>query len=391
MKRNAVVLQSGGMTQVINASLIGVLDAMDGIGSVYGARYGIRGLSSGDLYALTELQACDREFIKTMPSGFLGSSRLRLDEELLGRCFEASIKKYDIGVVFMIGGNDTAYNAGLLAEYASRLGMDLQVIGIPKTIDNDLPFMHFCPGYPSTARFVAVACQEAGLDTLAMKDSDPIKIVEVMGRNAGWIVAASGLLKRYPAQPPHIMCFPEQLLDIDEFVTKVERIYRSYGFAVIVVSETIRDLSGRRIGEKRGGIVADGFGHGYVESPAQRLCSILEDRLGVRARYDKPGTMQRMSIAHTSDLDLNTAYEAGRYAVDLFKKGVSGVEVVIERNGFSSVPISEIAEKERLLPEEFMNDTKDFISPAFYEYALPLLGGIPVDFSRIYELLGYTE
>ncbi len=383
--KNALVLQSGGMTAVINASLVGVVRAGKGVfEKIYGARYGVHGLVSGDVVDLSGLSDSELDRIEKTPSGVLGSSRVRLNEELTERAFKNTILPNEIEVVFVIGGNDTAYNGKFLSEYSQRTGKPIQVIGIPKTIDNDLPYMYFCPGYPSIARYIAISTQEAGLDTLAMRHSDPVKIIEVMGRNAGWIVCASALLKKNDRQPPHLLGLPEIPLDVDEFVEKVERIYKEYGFVVAVVSETVRDKTGVRIGEKKEGITSDGFGHQYVESASQRLCSIIEKRLGLRARWDRPGTLQRMSACHVSEMDRRTARGAGEFGVELARRGMSGVEVTIEEDGFGWVEIEKIAEKERLLPEEFRKEETGLPTKGFYDYALPLLGdGLP-DYSWMY-------
>ncbi len=384
---NALVLQSGGVTAVINASLIGIVESAKASGpfaKIYGAKYGILGLINSDLIDLTHLSEEQMNLIKKSPSAFLGSSRIKLNKETVEQALKKTIIPYDIDTIFMIGGNDTAHNADYLYKCAKELNYQLKVIGVPKTIDNDLPYMYYCPGYGSVARFIAITTQEVGLDSLAMRYSDPIKIIEVMGRNAGWIVGASAVLKKKPAQPPHLLCFPEVLLDIDVFVEKVKKIYRQYGFVIVVVSETIRDLTGRPIGEKKEGVTADGFGHQYVESPAQRLCSILEDKLSLRARYDKPGTIQRMSVEYVSVRDREDAYRCGCYAVELAKKGLSGVEVVLGDNSFSYVPIEDIANKERKLPENFINETKDFITEDFRKYCLDLLGDNLPDYSCFY-------
>ncbi len=384
----AVVLQSGGCTAVINQSLCGVVKACKENGiDIYGARWGVEGLIKQDFLDFTIMDDSVITKIGNLPSSFLGSSRIKLDEKSALDVVNALSEK-GVSAVFLIGGNDTALNAKFLADASNVLGAEMRIIGIPKTIDNDLPFMHYCPGYGSVARFAAITTQEASLDTLAMKNVDPIKVIEVMGRNAGWIVAASALLKRAPAQGPHLLCFPERPFEWDGFLQKLEDIYKRYGYAVVVISETIRDKDGRRIGEKKDGLVADGFGHPYVESPAQRICAVVEERFKVRARYDKPGTIQRMSMAYVSDRDQRDAFGCGRFAVQLALEGKSGLEVVLKDNGeFSYVDISEIASVERLLPENFINKDGDFITQDFVDYCMPLIGSNVPDFSWAYDLV----
>ncbi len=386
--KKAIVLQSGGCTAVINQSLCGVVsECRKNNIEVFGLRYGVRGLIESDFIDMSLFSDETLQQIANLPSAFLGSSRTKLDEEA-GLSVVEQLHKRGIVYAFLIGGNDTAVNADVLAKSARRLGIDFQVIGIPKTIDNDLPFMHYCPGYGSVARFTAITAQEAGLDTLAMKYVDPVKVIEVMGRNAGWIVASSALLKKRGAQPPHILCFPEVAFNWGRFLDKVERVYRKTGYVVIVMSETIRDENGVRIGEKKEGLVKDGFGHPYVESPAQRICSVIEKQMHIRARYDKPGTIQRMSIAYVSKRDQEDAFNCGVYAVKLAMDGETGLEVILKDGGkFDTAPIREIASVERKLPEEFITEDGFFITKKFIDYALPLIGGDLPDYDIAYENL----
>ncbi len=382
--KNALVVQCGGMTPVINASLMGIVDAGDKVfNRVYGAKYGIHGLLLSDVIELSSFSKEYRKKIAQTPSGFLGSSRIKLSKRETEGVL-ALLEEKEVSCLFFIGGNDTAYNAKVLSEVSQETGYDIQVIGVPKTIDNDLPHMYFCPGYPSVARYVAISVQESGLDTRAMKHSDPVKIIEVMGRNAGWIVAASGVLKERASQPPHLLCPPERLIDYDWFMERVRRIYEEFGFVVIVVSETVRDLNGRRVAEKRRGITADQFGHAYVESASQVLANMIEERLKIRARWERPGSLQRMSVSLRSQLDFEVAYGAGMYAVGLAKKGLSGVEVQVKENGFSYIGLDEIALNERYLPKDFIFEDGSGITEACYSYIMKLIGDNLPDYSWLY-------
>ena len=255
------------------------------------------------------------------------------------------------------------------------------MIHIPKTIDNDLMETDHCPGYGSVARFAAISTQEAALDTKAMKNVDPVKIIELMGRNSGWIVAASALLKKSPADAPHILLIPEVPFNETAFLKRTEAVLQSVGYCIIVISETIRDHGGNRIGRKTEGITTDPFGHKYVEGTAARLAAILERHLGVRARFDKPGTIQRMSMGYISKADQQEAYQAGAHAVKWALKGMSRVMVGFKRKsagkyaiGYEPVSLEKIPNRERYLPQEFFDAAKTMIRPAFAEYALPLLG-----------------
>jgi 6-phosphofructokinase 1 len=318
--------------------------------------------------------------IANSPSAALGSSRYKMKAGDEKRVL-LELKKYSARYLFLIGGNDTANTSLQIANAAEKDHYALRVIHIPKTIDNDLTETDHCPGYGSVARFAAISTQEAALDTKAMKSVDPVKIIELMGRNSGWIVAASALLKKSPEDAPHILLIPEVPFDETSFIKRTEAVLQSVGYCIIVISETIRDHAGNRIGRKTEGITTDPFGHKYVEGTAARLAAILERHLGVRARFDKPGTIQRMSMGYVSKTDQREAYEAGACAVKWAIKGMSRVMVGFNRKpgekyamGFAPVPLEKIPNHERYLPAEFFDASKNMIRPAFTEYALPLLG-----------------
>ena len=386
-KGNAVVAQSGGCTAVINQSLVGVVTAARAskkIGGILGARHGIEGILN---HSFVDLSKTSGELLKTVansPSAALGSSRYKLQGPDAAMAVR-DLKKNNVRYVFLIGGNDTASTSLQLAKAAEHAKYDLNIIHIPKTIDNDLVETDHCPGYGSVARFAAVTTQEAALDTKAMQRVDPVKIIELMGRNSGWIVAAAALMKRSPKDAPHILLVPEVAFHEDAFVKQVDTTLTSAGYCVVVISETIRDAKGFRIGSKTEGVTVDPFGHQYVEGTAARLASILEKNLGVRARFDKPGTIQRMSMAYISKVDQEEAFQAGAHAVKWALEGESEVMVGFSRKtgpkyaiGYQPVPLAKIPNNERYLPEEFFDWKKGMITPAFTDYALPLLGpGLP--------------
>lgn len=383
LQGKVVVGQSGGCTAVINQSLAGVVTAARGskhITGILGSRNGIEGILKSsfiDLHTKSEKQM--RE-VANSPSAALGSSRYKL---LPGddRKIVAKLRLEKVRYVFLIGGNDTANTSLRIARAAEKENYPLRVVHIPKTIDNDLMETDHCPGYGSVARFAAITTQEAALDTKAMKNVDPVKIIELMGRNSGWIVAASALLKKSPADAPHILLVPEVAFNETAFVKKTEAVLQSVGYCIIVISETIRDHGGNRIGRKTEGVTTDPFGHKYVEGTAARLAAILEKNLKVRARFDKPGTIQRMSMAYISETDQREAFQAGAHAVKWALQGMSGVMVGFERSPgekyalrYRPVPLEKIPSKERYLPEAFFDAKKAMITPAFTKYALPLLG-----------------
>jgi 6-phosphofructokinase 1 len=383
LRGKIIVAQSGGCTAVINQSLAGVVTAARAskqITGILGSRHGIEGILNGSFIDLKAKPAKFMQSVADSPSAALGSSRYKLkpgdDRRII-----ASLRKHHIRYVFLIGGNDTANTSLQIAKAAEKDHYEIRVIHIPKTIDNDLMETDHCPGYGSVARFAAITTQEAALDTRAMKNVDPVKIIELMGRNSGWIVAASALLKKSPADAPHILLIPEIPFDETAFVKRTEAVLQSVGYCIIVISETIRDYGGNRIGRKTEGVTADPFGHNYVEGASARLASILEKSLKVRARFDKPGTIQRMSMAYISKTDQKEAFQAGAHAVKWALEGKSRVMVGFSRKpgtkyaiAYQPVELEKIPNRERDLPSDFFDKKKAMITPAFAQYALPLLG-----------------
>jgi len=392
LKGNAIVGQSGGCTAVINCSLLGVIQAAkktDGIEKLFGVWNGVAGLLNEDFTDLLAQDEATLEKLYHTPSAALGSCRHKLNADEIDRVLEV-LKKHHIRYFYMIGGNDTADSSLRIFEKAKETGYEIRVIAIPKTIDNDLPLTDHCPGYGSVARFIAEVTQEVGLDTKAMKQVDPFKIIEVMGRNSGWIVAASALGKKSEEDPPHLMYFPEKPFDKSRFLSDVEEAYNQFGYVIIVISETIKDEEGNKIGEKNSGVTNDSFGHGYVEGTANVLCQWIEERFGKRARFDKPGTIQRMSLPYISTVDQEEAFLLGQYAVEISIEGKSGLMVIMLREEkdvysikFSAVSIDSIANLEKHLPENFMNEKGNFVTDDFIEYARPLIGSDFPEFAKI--------
>lgn len=383
LKGKAIVGQSGGCTAVINQSLAGVVREArrsNAITHIWGSLHGVTGILGGNLIDLGCQPPGIMNGVRDMPSAALGSSRHKLGKGEEYRIVK-DLEKWNVRYLFLIGGNDTAETVLRVADAAQERGYELRVVHVPKTIDNDLEETDHCPGYGSVARFAAVATQEAGLDSKAMCHVDPVKIIELMGRNSGWIVAASALLKRSEKEPPHFLCLPEIPFDEEAFLENVENHLKRVGHCVAVISETIRDVRGNRIGARKEGIVRDAFGHQYVEGASAHLARLVEKQLKVRARYDKPGTIQRMSMAYVSDVDQGEAYLAGVQAVRWALLGISKVMVgflrergVPYRVRCRPVPLEKIPNRERYLPPFFLNSGKDGVSSAFMKYATPLIG-----------------
>ena len=383
MPKNLIVGQSGGCTAVINATLAAVVDEalrQPEVDGIYGMLNGVQGLLDGQVVDLRAEAVDTLAGLRTTPSAALGSCRFKPNPEQLDRLLEL-LRGLEVRYFLYAGGNDSADTSARLQRLAEERGYELFVIGLPKTIDNDLPFTDHCPGYGSVARYLAISVLEAGLDTEAMRRFDPIKIIEVMGRDAGWLAASAALGKRTDEDAPHLIYFPEQHLEVDRFLGDVQRVYDRLGYAVAVVPERITDPAGNVVARGTEPTFVDAFGHAYFDSPAAFLAQEVSGRLGLRARFDKPGTLQRMSISLASGADLDEAYMAGQAGVRHALAGASGSMVTLVREsgpeyrcGTGLAPLAEVANSVKLMPREFVNAEANFVTEAFMEYATPLIG-----------------
>jgi 6-phosphofructokinase len=377
---NLVVLQSGGCTAVMNASLAGVIRAgreSPKVGRVLGSHQGILGVLRGELFDLTD-EATPLEEIRRTPAAILGSARHKLSDAELGQALE-TLRRLDVHYFHVIGGNDSADTGHRLSEAAAAAGYELFVVTIPKTVDNDLPETDHTPGYGSAARFVAQATMDAGRDTESISTVDPIKIVEVYGRDAGWLVAAAGLARRDDEDAPHLLYTPETPFAMDSFLDDVQRSYDRRGRAVIVVSEALKDARGEYLKADTSSLYVDSFGHRQLGGVAELLCAHVAERLKLKARFDKPATIQRMLTACHSETDLNEAEMAGEHAVALATAGVTGQMVTLVRDsddpyvcGVGHAALSKVANQVRFLGEGFIEEHA--VTPTFRTYAEPLLG-----------------
>jgi 6-phosphofructokinase 1 len=378
-------MQSGGATNVLNTSLVGVVDeaARSGaFGKIYGAYRGLEGLLDGRVSDLTDVSSSIWKGVARTPGAVLGSTRRKMAPDDLPGILEM-LARHGIGYWFLIGGNDSALTGHTLSVEAARAGYDLAVVNIPKTIDNDLVLTDHCPGYGSAARFVVLATMGSGRDAEAMGLASPITIIEVMGRDAGWLAASSGLARRDERDAPHLICVPETPVREDWFVARIEDAYARYGFAVAVVSENARGPDGVLGGQSEPWFVDD-FGHPYYDGPARYLAGLVSRRLGVRARYEKPGTIQRSFIPTTSTSDIREAEMAGRAAVRASLDGHRDVMVTLERGdgprytcstGLAS--LEQVGGKVRKLPQQYMDADAGFVTPEFIRYLRPLVGRLP--------------
>jgi ATP-dependent phosphofructokinase / diphosphate-dependent phosphofructokinase len=379
---NLIIGQSGGATAVINASLVGAVEAAfvdQRIGAIYGMLHGIEGLLKEELIDLRQQPVGIWPQLLHTPSAALGSCRYKLHDHDLERTIEI-LRCYDIRYMLYIGGNDSADTAHRLAEAAQQTGYDFSILSIPKTIDNDLPFTDHCPGYGSAARFIAQATQDSALNTISIPWHYPVKIIETMGRDAGWLTASSALGKRDESDPPHILLIPEQPFIAERFLAQVEEVYKKLGYVVVVAAETIRDNQGQTLGSV-GQVGVDAFQHPLLSGAAQYLVDLVKRELKLRARFDKPGDLQRMSSAHVSVTDRDEAYLVGKMGVYALLDGETDKMVTLIRydepiyhcmTGLAE--LDKVANVQRLLPDRYLNQDKTMVTPAFYDYALPLIG-----------------
>jgi 6-phosphofructokinase 1 len=368
---------------VINASLAGVVqeayrhDAIDGI---YGMRHGIEGLLKEDLVDLRREAADTWERLKYTPSAALGSCRHKLSDADYERILQV-LRAHNIRHFLYIGGNDSADTSHRLAQLAAHEDYELRVIGIPKTVDNDLVETDHCPGHPSVARWLAVSVRDAGLDTEAIGVVDTVKVIETMGRDTGWITAATALARARDGDPPHLIYLPERPLNREQFLTDVERVYRKLGHVVIAVCEGQKDERGRYLSASTREVDVDRFGHPQLGGVAAVTCDLIASELKIKARFDKPGTIQRVSSVLASPVDIDEAYRVGQAAVRHAAAGVSGRMVTIVResehpyrSATGLVPLEAVAKRVRPVPDEFIAPSGHDVTQAYVDYIRPLIG-----------------
>ena len=387
-----LVAQGGGPTAVINQSLVGVvLEARrhHGIQRVYGARHGVRGIVNEDFVDLTQETSHNLELVAGTPAAALGSTRDKPDLAYCQEMFKV-LKAHRIEHFFNIGGNDSSDTVRIVADEAAKAGYPLRCIHIPKTIDNDLVLNDHTPGFPSAARFVALAFAGANLDNAALPG---VYVGVVMGRHAGFLTAASALGKKFPDDGPHLIYLPERVFEIDRFLADVKATYERHGRCVIAVSEGIHDAQGQPIL----GLLAKDLerdAHGNVQlsgsgALADLLCQEIKAKLKIkRVRGDTFGYLQRSFMGCVSDVDQREAREVGEKAVQYAMWGDVNGSVAIKRTGFYSVdyellPLQAVAGKTRTMEDEFISASGTDVTDAFRLYLRPLLGSRMPDAFRL--------
>ena len=370
----------------MNRSLAGVVVeglARPEIGEVYGAVHGLEGVLSQRFLDLGHLSRRSLwKAVSGTPGAVLGSGRRSLRPEDLSAVMTALVEQR-IGYLFTIGGIDSAETAHLIARYTAEVGQGVTVVHVPKTIDNDLVATDHTPGYGSAARFVALAVMGAGRDAESMGPASPVTVLEVMGRDAGWLAAASALGKREEMDAPHFICFPETTLEEDRFLGRMEDAHRRWGFAVAVVAENALTADGP-VGGQRDPFYVDDFDHAYYEGPGRYLAQLVGRRLGVRARFEKPGTVQRSMMACVSRTDAREAEQVGRDAVAYALDGRTDCMVTLLREEGTkyhcetgTVALDAVAGKVKPLPPQYLDATEGMVTQEFRKYAAPLVGPLP--------------
>jgi len=382
---NAIFAQSGGPTAVINASMVGgVLEAFKhkNIKSVYGAKNGILGVLNEELFDFRKENQNDLKGLKLVPSAAAGSCRYKVKSDAdYNRVLEV-FKAHNIRYFFYAGGNDSMDTADKVSRMSCERGHEMIAMGIPKTIDNDLGFTDHCPGYGSVAKFSAITAMEASRDTEALYTTDTITVQEVMGRNAGWIAASTGLAKRNDEDGPDLIYVPEVWVSLNAMAKQIQTVLKAKKRAFIVVCEGVKNEKGEYLADAGGAFVKDAFGHKQLGGAGEFFSKFIESELGVKARNNKTGTIQRMSMHCASRVDVEEAYLCGKTAVQHAVKGTTGFMVTLLRK--SNKPydcvtglakLSDVANSEHFLPRDFMDAQGTAITQKFRTYLAPLVQG----------------
>ena len=385
-KRNLFYAQSGGVTAVINATACGVIETAraqsDRIGTVYAGHQGIIGALQENLIDTGKESDEAIAALRHTPGGAFGSVRFKLKsiEESAAeyqRMIEV-FRAHDIGSFVYNGGGDSMDTANKVAQVARSMGYELTCVGVPKTVDNDLPLTDNCPGFGSVAKYIAVSTLEAGIDTGSMPQTK-VFIIEVMGRHAGWIAAAGGLAGKDRNEPPHLILFPEVPFDEDRFIDMVRENVARHGICVVVASEGIRRPDGSFVAESGH---KDAFGHAQLGAVAPHLAEVIRGRLGYKFHWAVADYLQRAARHIASAVDVEQAYALGKAAVEMALTGVHGKLPIIVRTAddpyrweIGQADLDQVANVEKPLPPEFITSDGFHITDACRRYLLPLIQG----------------
>ena len=390
MALNVIVGQSGGPTCVINSSLAGVFKASKNLGvkKVYGMLHGIKGLLNDEYVDLDEKlkSNIDIDLLKRTPASFLGSCRFKLpeigqDEEIYKKIFE-KLESLSIGYFFYIGGNDSMDTIKKLSDYAAKIGSKICFVGVPKTIDNDLAMTDHTPGFGSAAKYIATTLKELVCDC-RIYDCEAVTIVEIMGRNAGWLTGASALSAGEDCDGPDLIYVPEVPFDVASFTEKIRKLLEEKDVVVACVSEGIRTKEGKYICEFTSGSDSkDAFGHIQMTGTAAYLAEVIHQELGCKTRAVEFSTLQRSAAHLASKVDVDEAFMVGGATVKAADEGSTGVMVVIDRvsddpyqSATGVYDVHRIANDEKVIPRKWINKEGDYVTEEFINYARPLIQG----------------
>ena len=389
LKGACIVGQSGGPTSVINASAYGVIrTALDSgcITKVYGAAHGIKGVLDDVLYDMGQEDAKELEYLLYTPSSALGSCRYKLkdsaeDDSDYKRILEI-FKKYDVRYFFYNGGNDSMDTCNKISKYMQKVGYECRVMGVPKTIDNDLFGTDHCPGYASAAKYIATSCMEVYQDA-RVYDTGMICIIEIMGRHAGWLTAAAALATKYGAGPD-LIYLPETDFDMDTFLADVERVYKEKGNCMVAVSEGIHYADGTFVSEAKTS-ATDGFGHAQLGGLAAHLASVVKEKTGAKVRGIELSLLQRCGAHLASETDIEESVMSGKAAVENAVAGITdkmvGFQCTRDNGKYvcktELLNLTDVANTEKKVPLEWINKEHNGVEQPFIDYVLPLIQGEP--------------
>ena len=387
LKGACVIGQSGGPTSVINTSVLGALEtALDNpsITRVFGMAHGIKGLLNDELYDIDQEDRDELALLRYTPSSALGSCRYKLadpdvDDTDYKRILEI-FKKYDIRYFFYNGGNDSMDTCNKVSKFMLKSGYECRVMGIPKTIDNDLFGTDHCPGFASAAKYIATSCMEIYQDA-RVYDTGMVCIVEIMGRHAGWLTAAAGLATAQGAGPD-LIYLPETDFDMKKFLADVKKIYDEKGNCLVAVSEGIHYADGTFVSEAKTS-ATDGFGHAQLGGLAAMLADTVKNELGTKVRGIELSLLQRCAAHCASKTDVDESYMAGKAAVENAVAGktdfMPGFKCTRDANGYQCeielLPLSQVANTEKKVPRDWINAEGNGVEQAFVDYAMPLVNG----------------
>ena len=383
-----IIGQSGGPTSVINSSLAGAIEYAinsENIGKVYGMINGVEGLFEENIICLSDMFVqlpAEIHRLKHSPAMFLGSCRYKLShtKEEYDKLF-AILEKYDIGYFIYIGGNDSMDTVEKLSRYTKEQGIDVKIVGIPKTIDNDLMGIDHSPGFGSAAKYIATCVREVAYDT-SIYSIKSVHIIEAMGRNAGWLTAASVLARAEYMPAPHLIYLPEVPFSVDKFVEDVKKKLEEFNSVIVVVSEGIRDENGEYI-SANGATSADQFGHARLSGTAAYLKTVVEDKIGCKVRALEPSVLQRSAGHIISQTDVNEAFNLGTVAARAADEGQTGVFATLTRVSnkpysvqYGVEDVKVIANQEKKVPRSFINEEGNDVTDEMVAYLRPLVRGV---------------